>query len=162
MAHCDGTVRPVTNDDLEAPEMLDYGTLPKVLPTQATMIFDGHCGFCTRIVGWLGAIDRHDRLEFAAAQQPGVLERFELTGEEADDSAWTIGPDGERVGGARAIALAVAVAIGNRAPYVPWHIPRGMWVMGKSYRFVANRRDKLPGTTPWCEQHPGQCRDPAA
>lgn len=137
--------------------MLDYGTLPKVLPDRASVIFDGRCGFCTRTVDWLSNLDRHDRLEFHASQVPGVRERFALSPAEADDSAWTIGPDGERVGGARAIALAVAVAIGNRATYVPWHIPGGMWVMGKSYRFVANRRTRLPGVTPWCDQHPGAC-----
>lgn len=137
--------------------MLDYGTLPKQLPETATVVFDGHCGFCTRSVDWLAKLDRHDRLEFVASQRPGVRSEFAISDEEADDSAWTIAPGGARVGGARAIALAVAVATGNRLPYVPWKIPRGMWVMGKTYRFIANRRGRLPGTTPWCDQHPDQC-----
>ena len=137
--------------------MIDYGTLPKQLPDRATIVFDGHCGFCTRSVDWLSAIDRHDRLDFVASQVPGVREEMGMTDEEAQDSAWCFGDDGARVGGARAIALGVAVAMGNRAPYVPWKIPGGAWVMGTSYRFIADRRGRLPGTTPWCEQHSGSC-----
>lgn len=142
--------------------VLDFGTLPTRPPSTATVVFDGHCGFCTRSVDWLEKLDRHDRLTCVASQRSGVRSEFEISDEEAEDSAWTIGPDGERAGGARAIALAVAVATGNRFTYIPWKIPGGTWAMGKTYRFIADHRGRLPGTTPWCEQHPDECATKAS
>lgn len=37
-----------------------------------TLVYDGYCGFCTRSVGWVSRLDRHDRVRSVAHQLPGV------------------------------------------------------------------------------------------
>jgi len=42
------------------------------------LVFDGHCGFCTWVVG-LRRLDRRHRLIPLACQLPGVPQRYGLT-----------------------------------------------------------------------------------
>ena len=79
--------------------------------------------------------------------------------ERTDAAAWTVAEGGVAVGGARAIALAVAVARQRRFPLWPWRIPGAPWLLDRLYDLVARLRHRLPGTTPWCTAHPGACDD---
>ncbi|WP_240625248.1 thiol-disulfide oxidoreductase DCC family protein [Kocuria tytonicola] len=60
------------------------------MSTRLHVVFDGRCGFCTRSVGWVRALDRHGRIELHPWQGPGVLERFGLTPEQANTSVWAV------------------------------------------------------------------------
>ncbi len=80
-----------------------------------------------------------------------------VTPDEADVAAWTVAP-GVKVGGARAIALALAVAFGNRVPVFAWSVPGMPWVLDRLYELVARLRHRLPGVEPWCVGHPDDCR----
>ena len=136
---------------------VDYGTLPAQRPESAIVVFDGHCGMCTRSARLLRRLDRRAALELVASQTPGALDRTGVSASEAEVAAWTVTPDGSKVGGARAIALALAVGRGVRWPVLPWKLPLAPWVLDRVYRFVAEHRSWFPGETPWCEAHPGEC-----
>lgn len=60
------------------------------MSTRLHVVFDGRCGFCTRSVGWVRALDRHGRIELHPWQGPGVLERFGLTPEQGNASVWAV------------------------------------------------------------------------
>lgn len=137
---------------------VDYGTLPAVTPERLTLVIDGRCGMCTRSAHFLSRLDRDARIELVPSQGEGVLERTGVTQQEAELAAWALGDD-VRVGGARAIALALAVARQSRWPRWPWRIPGMPWILDRVYRFVANHRSWFPAETPWCEQYPGECID---
>ena len=136
---------------------INYGELPIERPGSAVVVFDGHCGMCTRSARLLTRLDRREALELVASQAPGVLDRTGVTEHEAEVAAWTVAPGGTKVGGARAIALALAVGRGARWPVLPWKLPLAPWVLDRIYQFVADHRGWFPGETPWCDAHPGQC-----
>lgn len=138
------------------PTPIDHGELPATPPGSVTVVFDGHCGMCTRSARLLTRLDRRGAVEIAASQAPGVRERFGLSVAETDAAAWAVTLDGVRVGGARAIGLALAVATGSRLPILAWRIPGMPWLLDRIYEFVADHRTWFPGETPWCEDH--DCR----
>lgn len=96
-----------------------------------------------------------------ASQRPGARRAAGLSDTEADAAAWCVAP-GVRVGGAAAIALAVAVALGSRVPLWPWRVPGLGALLERAYDVVARNRGRLPGVTPWCAEHPGECDGPTA
>lgn len=61
------------------------------------------------------------------------------------------------MGGARAIALAVAVAWRSRVPLWPWRVPGLPALADLAYGVVAANRHRLPGVTPFCVEHPDAC-----
>ena len=122
------------------------------------IVIDGHCGMCARSARFLRRLDRSDRLSIVAAQVPGVRDRSGLSVEQTDAMVWAVG-DGEPVGGARAIGLALATARGSSWPLWPWHVPGVPWLLDRIYRFVADHRSWFPADEPWCDQHPGRCAD---
>jgi predicted DCC family thiol-disulfide oxidoreductase YuxK len=130
---------------------IDLGQMPRSVPDLVTVVFDGHCGMCTRSARMLTRLDRRGAVEIAASQAPGVRERFGLSVVETDAAAWAVTFDGRRVGGARAIGLALAVARGSRVPILPWRIPGMPWLLDRIYDFVSRHRRWFPGETPWCE-----------
>ena len=106
------------------------------------------------------AIGSDVSLDIVASQQHGVLERTGLSTEQATVSAWTVASDDEvSVGGARAIALAIAVGRNARWPTVFWRLPGFGWLADRVYLLVARYRYRLPGETPWCTAHEGECTD---
>jgi predicted DCC family thiol-disulfide oxidoreductase YuxK len=86
-----------------------------------------------------------------------VLRRTGVTVDEAEQAAWTVLADGTKVGGARAIALALEVGREARWPTLPWKVPGAPRLLDSVYQFVAANRYRLPGTTPWCVAHPDEC-----
>jgi|GEM_PF-497023 len=128
-------------------------------PRSVRLVFDGYCGFCTRWVRLLQRIDRHNRVEPLAGQEPHTIDQTGITAAESIDSAWVVLPNGQRVAGAPAIATAVAVATGTRLPLVFWKLPVVPSLLDRLYRWIAANRRRFRGDTPWCEQHSnsGRC-----
>jgi predicted DCC family thiol-disulfide oxidoreductase YuxK len=85
-----------------------------------------------------------------------VAERTGLTTAQTDAAAWAIAGD-VRVGGARAIALVLAVASSSRIPMLPFRVPGAGWILDRVYEWIAAHRSRLPGDTPWCQAHPQEC-----
>ncbi len=93
-----------------------------------------------------------------AAQRAGVRDVAGLTEVETAAAAWCVAP-GVRVGGARAIALALAVALRTPILLWPWRVPGVPFVLDRLYDLVAANRHRLPGVAPWCATHPDECTE---
>jgi predicted DCC family thiol-disulfide oxidoreductase YuxK len=79
-----------------------------------------------------------------ANQKPGVIERYGITREEADRTAWTIDRDGRRQEGAAAIARVLDVlGAGWRIPAMAYRVPPIGWSLDVFYRWFAPRRGKF-------------------
>ena len=125
---------------------------------QISLVFDGTCGFCTRSVRLLGALDRNRRVAAVPFQKAGVPESVGLTVEECETTAWAVAPDGGRYRGAAAVNAALSAALGTAAPLVLYSLPGIRQLQDFFYSLVASNRDKLPGDRPHCAQRPAECR----
>lgn len=104
------------------------------------------------------AITSADRLDIVASQHHDVLTSTGLSAEQTTAAAWTVSSSGDiTVGGARAIALSVAVGRDARWPTAAWVLPGFGWLADRVYLLIAKYRYRLPGQTPWCAAHPGEC-----
>lgn len=132
------------------------GKMTKV-PQQATLIFDGHCGVCTRYVRMIKRFDRKQRITAVPYQMPGVPASAGLTVEACRRAAWAVTPEGHRYRGAMAVNLVVAVALGTKLPYAFYRLPLIKCAQDRAYDWIAANRRRLPGDEPHCSQHPGEC-----
>ncbi len=124
---------------------------------KTVLLFDGNCGFCTRAAQWVKRWDRKDRIRVVPFQQPGAPERYGLTREACEQAAWVITPDGERHRGAAAILTALSEALGCPWIRTLYRVPPFRWIADAGYAWVAAHRGLLPGTCPYCEEHPEEC-----
>ena len=120
------------------------------------LIFDGRCGFCARAVYLTRRLDRHQRVRLHPYQRPGVREEFGLTREQVQDAVWLL-DDGQVLSGAAAINGVLDVSLGTRIFLRIYRLPGMRVLQERIYRFIADNRHRLPGRTPWCEEHPGEC-----
>lgn len=122
------------------------------------LIFDGDCGFCTRSRDFLAKIDHDDRITLLPLQAPTAWEVSGRSYEQLKESLYWIGEDGTRATGAEAVNAALSVAIDNPLPNDVYRMIPGMRALQERvYGWVAAHRSKLPGATPWCEDHPYDC-----
>ena len=102
-------------------------------------------------------LDKHDRLDIVASQATGQRDQTGVSEVEGDAAVWAVAPDGIKVGGARAIALALAVGRQARWPVLPWKVPGASWFLDRAYALVAANRHRIPGERPWCLAHASGC-----
>lgn len=102
-------------------------------------------------------LDKRDRLHIVASQATGQRQSTWVSEEQAEVAAWTVAEGGVKVGGARAIGLALAVGRQARWPVWPWKVPGAPWLLDQAYALVAANRHRLPGERPWCLEHAGGC-----
>lgn len=121
------------------------------------LIFDGECGFCTRSRDLLVRLDRRGRMRTAPYQGAGVPERAGVSLEALAREVYWLDDDGSRFSGAHAINAALASAFGTTIPLRVYRLPGMRAAQDALYRWVANNRHRLPGTTPWCTSHPRDC-----
>lgn len=126
-------------------------------PERATVIFDGSCDFCTRSARLLRWLDRRGRLTLIPFQKPGTPEAHGLTIADCERVAWAVTPDGRHFSGAAAINVGFATALGTRLPWLLYRLPGLRWLQDRIYALIAHHRSRLPGDTPYCEQHPDEC-----
>ena len=103
------------------------------------------------------ALDRHRRVTVVPFQKPGTPESYGLTVAASEAAAWAIAPDGTRYRGAGAIDMALAVGLGFGLPYWLYRVLGVGWVQDRVYNWVVANRHRLPGDTPYCDQHPDAC-----
>jgi predicted DCC family thiol-disulfide oxidoreductase YuxK len=130
-----------------------HETVLDVPPRGGVLVFDGYCGFCTRAVRALLRADRRRRVRALPAQGKRVLDLTGLTREQAMHEAWWIGADGARRAGAAAMLAAVRAATGLPLPAL-YRVPGFGRLADRVYRWVADHRRLLPGTTPHCLADP--------
>jgi predicted DCC family thiol-disulfide oxidoreductase YuxK len=120
------------------------------------LVFDGNCGFCTRSVGWVRAMDRRGRIEVRPYQEPGVPESIGTDASTCADAVQWRGPDGHRLAGAAAVNAVLDTVTGTSLPSTLYRATSGL--QERVYRWVADHRAQFPGMTPWCRSHPEECR----
>ncbi len=91
-------------------------------------------------------------------QQPGAPEAHGLTTAQCEKALWAITPNRRRYPGAAAINTALAVALRTRLPLRLYGVPGLKQLQDRAYAWVARNRRRLPGDTPYCRQHPDECR----
>ncbi|MBA2324614.1 MAG: DUF393 domain-containing protein [Pseudonocardiales bacterium] len=119
------------------------------------LLFDGECGFCTRMLGWLRMLDGQRLIETLPYQRAGVPESIGTTASECADSVQWRGADGARLDGAAAANAALGVALGSSWPLAVYR--RSAGTQERLYRLVARNRHRLPGVRPWCARNPDDC-----
>ena len=119
------------------------------------LVFDGHCGFCTRSAGWVRALDRRGRIELRPYQEPGVPESIGTDAETCREALQWQGPDGVRLSGAAAVNAVLDTVTGTGVPSTVYRATAG--VQERVYQWVADHRGRFPGMTPYCESHPTEC-----
>ncbi|WP_285594371.1 DUF393 domain-containing protein [Actinomycetospora sp. NBRC 106378] len=119
------------------------------------LVFDGRCGFCTRSVGWVRALDRRGRIELRPYQEPGVPESIGTDAATCSEAVQWRGPDGVRLEGAAAVNAVLDTVTGSRLPSTVYRATAG--VQERVYQWVADHRGRFPGMTPYCESHPAEC-----
>lgn len=125
------------------------------------VVFDGHCGFCTGVVRWLARLDRAGRLRPIPCQRPGGPEGLGLSPADCEAAAWAIEPDGRRHRGGGAVVAALAWALGRPGLVRLYYVPGFRQALDAAYWLVARLRPYLPGTRPYCAEHPDDCAGPA-
>ena len=128
------------------------------LPERLTLIFDGSCGFCTRSVGLVQALDRGNRVVVVPFQQAGVATANGLTLAQCEAAAWAITPERRRLPGAAAMAMVLAVALQTRLPLLLYALPGLRQLQEAAYAWVVRNRQWLPGVRPYCAAHPDACQ----
>ena len=106
----------------------------------------------------LKTLDRNRRVTAVPFQKSGIPASVGLTLEECKASAWAIAPEGERYRGAEAMNALVACAIGTALPLLLYNLPGIRQMQDFIYSLIASNRSRLPGDTPYCTQHPAECR----
>lgn len=120
-----------------------------------TLFFDGDCGMCTRAVYFILKLNRTGELRAAPLQGGGVAERLGIPESQILDAARWHDASGDVFARAEAMNAALSAALGTRLPLLLYRIPGIRALQEAVYRFVAEHRHRFPGTTPYCETHPG-------
>lgn len=121
------------------------------------VIFDGECGVCTRTIRLLHAWDRRGVLAFRPCQSVPLDGVHGVTPAKCLRSVWAIADDGTIATGSDAAGLILTALVRNHWPYRICRLPMIRQALSLGYRLIAKNRRKLPGETPWCQQHPEDC-----
>ncbi len=120
-----------------------------------TVVYDGHCSVCRRIVAGLTRWDRGGKLEVVPAQAPGVQARFPWIGERAFTESMQVvrASDGKTWQGAAAIELLLDLL--PRGRWITWvfSVPLVRGLAEKLYRWFARNRYQM-GCGKHCKAHP--------
>ena len=110
-----------------------------------TLIYDGNCNVCQRIVSGIEKWDRNDLLEIIPSQLPGVPERFPwiLPNEYAESLQLVRARDGTTWQGAASIEQLLDVL--PKGKFISWifSIPFARPIGEKAYRWFARNRYHL-------------------
>jgi predicted DCC family thiol-disulfide oxidoreductase YuxK len=124
------------------------------------LIFDGHCGVCTRFADWVQHCDASGRVRLVPSQAHGLLDATGLTRAELDREAWALDRSGRWYAGAAAINRVLRALGGSwRLLALAYAVPGVRWCEDAGYRWFARHRSRLSrwGVTPACERPGGEC-----
>lgn len=117
--------------------------------SEARLIFDGDCGFCTSAVNVLRRV--LPSFPESRPYQHTELADYALTTEDAEHYVWLVTPRRQYAG-----HLAVSALLRGQ-PGFAWRfagrliaVPPWSWLAAAAYALVARYRHALPGGTPAC------------
>jgi predicted DCC family thiol-disulfide oxidoreductase YuxK len=120
----------------------------------ATLVYDGDCGICTRSVEALRPL-RLARPTVVAWQHVELAELGLTRAQCEREVQWVA--DGRAHGGAQAIARLMLASGGLWVVLgALLRVPPVSWVAAGIYRLVADNRHRLPGGTPACALPPSE------
>jgi predicted DCC family thiol-disulfide oxidoreductase YuxK len=113
--------------------------------TQLTVIYDGHCGVCTRLVQRVTRLDAHRVLEIIPSQAPGVRDRFPWIPAGAYDESLQVvrASDGRTWQGAAAVEEIIKTLRAGWAVSWLFRIPFARRIAERAYRWFADHRGEL-------------------
>lgn len=115
-----------------------------------TVVYDGHCRVCNKLVAALRKWDRHGELEIVPFQAPGVQQRFSRIEPGAFTESMQVvrSTDGKTWQGAAAIELLLDVL--PRGRWIAWifRVPLVRGIAERMYRWFARNRYRMG-----CEDH---------
>jgi predicted DCC family thiol-disulfide oxidoreductase YuxK len=127
-----------------------------------TLVYDGACRVCTRLVGLLERWDREKLLEIVPSQNTGVHARFPWIPVEAyAESVQLVGPGGATWQGAGAIEQLLTIL--PRGAWLGWvfKLPYAGRIADRFYRWFAWNRYRF-GCGEHCQYRPLKVRHEAA
>ena len=114
------------------------------------LLFDGECPFCRSIVErWRGTLERCG-FEIVPLQTEWVRTRLDLPEKELLSEMRVLTPDGRVIGGAAALVHVWAKIWWAWPLWLLALVPGVKWMLGRAYRWVAERRMCLSGA---CSLH---------
>lgn len=112
-----------------------------VVTERMTVIYDGGCRACGRMIALLGRWDRRGRFELLPYQDAAVAVRFpSITTAELREALQLVGPSGERWSGAAAVERIVAELPGGSPIGRLLRIPLIGALADRLYRWFARHR----------------------
>ena len=132
-----------------------------VSPKRAIVLYDGDCGVCTRLAGFVARWLRPSGGAYEiSAYQDAELQPLGLTAAQCDAALQWVDASGRVSAGQDAVArLLLASAAWARPMGAVLLAPGVNGLAGVVYRAVAANRSRLPGGTPACQlpaaQRPG-------
>jgi predicted DCC family thiol-disulfide oxidoreductase YuxK len=106
-----------------------------------TLVYDGNCKVCGRLVKLLRAWDRNEEIEVVASQQPGVMARFPWIPARAYvEAVQLIGPGGRTRSGASAIEQLLNILPKGRLISWLFKIPFMRGIADRFYKWFARNR----------------------
>jgi predicted DCC family thiol-disulfide oxidoreductase YuxK len=119
-----------------------------------TLVYDGTCTVCGRLVRLLDAWDRRREIEAVPSQAPGVMARFPWIPPRAyTDAVQLIGPGGRTWAGADAIERLLDILPRGRLIGWIFRIPGVRVLADRLYRWFARNRYKF-GCGAHCQSRP--------
>lgn len=120
-------------------------TAPRAASHRAyTVVYDGDCRVCTRVVRTLSEWDREGALEIVASQTPGVAARFPwIAPAQFAESLQLVATDGTTWAGAAAIERLLGAL--PRGRWIAWifQVPFVRAIADRLYRWFARNRYRL-------------------
>jgi predicted DCC family thiol-disulfide oxidoreductase YuxK len=106
-----------------------------------TLVYDGNCKVCGRLVKLLRAWDRNAEIEVVASQQPGVTARFPWIPARAYvEAVQLVGPGGRTSSGAGAIEQLLNMLPKGRLLSWAFKIPFVRGIADRVYKWFARNR----------------------
>lgn len=132
----------------------DVATPSQGLGRPYTVVYDGTCKVCGRLVSILRKWDRHEAIEVVASQQPGVMARFPWIPARAYvEAVQLIGPGGRTWSGAAAVEQLLNIL--PKGGLLSWlfKIPFMRTIADRFYKWFARNRYHF-GCGDHCQSRP--------
>lgn len=116
-----------------------------------TLIYDGECGFCRRLVDLVLRWDRAGRLATVPFQGV-VLERYGVSREAAEQAMQLVAPSGAVWSGAAAARELTALLPRLRPLGWLFRVPGAMFLAERTYRWIARNRHRFGCESRFCRR----------